>query len=291
MKANNISIIAVILAIFFTGCIKSDLHECPVNPESTTVTVTTDWSNIGENIDIPSDYTVKLNSYLNILSGITNTLDHPFNPGTHNLHIYNDTDNITVADNQASVATIDAPTGGTGLFISPIPGWFFSSMTEVEIEEGRNHNFTASMTQHVGEITLILEPTGENADNIISITGWLSGMASTFNMENNQEGDPANIPVVFTKDPADGKWKATIRTFGTVGPEQILTAMIDFSGNIPSQRIESDMSEALEGFNENKTNFPPLEGDIIETPTGNSFTAIINGWRPGNGSGGNETAN
>lgn len=281
--------VAVILIILLSGCIKSNLGDCLVEPGPGTVTVTTDWSERGEGVLIPSEYTVIMGDYSAVVSGPTNPLENTFDPGTYSLLIYNSADDITVTGSQASVATIDPPEGAEGTFISPMPGWFFSSATEVEIDENKGNKFTSVMNQNVGGLTLILEPTGESADDISSITGWLSGVASTIDMTSGQVSDAANIPVVFTLDPADGKWKAAVQILGITGAEQILTTSVTFSNGIPAQQTESDMSEALESFNENKTDYPPLEAEIV-TPTGGEFTVTINGWRQGNGSGGTGTA-
>lgn len=291
MNKEKILIAAVMSVMLFAGCIKTDLDNCLVEPDSGNITITTDWSNRGPGVDIPSIYTIELGSYSAEVSGMTHTFANSFDTGIYRLYVYNDPDNITISGNRATVTTVTAPEGNPGLFISPVPGWFFSYASEVGIESNRDHNFTAVMVQHIGELTLVLEPTGGSADVISSITGSLSGIASTLNMDSGQMGDAANIPLVFTRDPVDGRWKVTVRILGITGPVQTLTALMQFSDGTPAQSMESNMSEALAGFNNNKTNFPPLEGEIVETPTGSGFTAAINGWRPGNGSGGNETAN
>ena len=76
-----------------------------------------------------------------------------------------------------------------------------------------------------------------------------------------------------------GKWSATIRLLGITGSAQKLTATICYAnGNPLSSELESDLSQAINGFNDNKKAQFILGGTIAETPSEAVVGATIENW-------------
>ena len=214
------TILTLALLLTLGGCVKDELHDTP-HPDTGKVTVTADWSDRGEGVDIPAEWTVTMGGYTGTETGATHSPDYLFSPGSYTLAVYNPADGITVSGTTAAVAAAD---GGC---IVNTPGWLFTSVQEVEIEADTDYSLTAVMQQQVRELTLMIEPAGDAADRIESIEGTLSGAAGTLDFATGTYGTPSEVELHFTKitDGDDaGKWTATVRLLGIAGNLQRLTA-------------------------------------------------------------------
>ena len=265
------------LALLLTlgGCVKDELHDTP-HPDTGKVTVTANWADRGEGVDIPAEWTLTMGDYTGTETGATHSPDYLFNPGSYTLAVYNPADGITVSGTTAAVAAAD------GSFITGIPGWLFTSVQEVAIEADTDYELTAAMRQQVRLLTLVIEPTGDAADRIETIEGTLSGAAGTLDFATGTHGTPSEVELRFTKITSGndaGKWTATVRLLGTAGDTQRLTATLAYTdGNPADTSLESDLTAVLNGFNEDKTTPLTLGGTVVETPDEAGFTGEITDW-------------
>ena len=287
MKTNSIyktSLLAAALLLAATSCVKDELHDTP-HPDYGKITVTADWSDRGDGVDIPAEWTVTMGEYTGTETGETHTPDYLFNPGSYTLAAYNPADGITVSGTTVTVAVAD------GDFIVNTPGRLFTSTQEVEIEADTDYELTAVMRQQVRELTLIIEPAGDAADRIERIEGTLSGAAGTLDFATGTHGTPSEVRLHFTKITSGndaGKWTTTIRLLGIAGDTQRLTATLAYTnGNPADTSIESNLTAAIDGFNDGKTVPLTLGGTIAETPDEMSFTATITDWEEVDGGHGN----
>ena len=284
MKTNSIyktSLLAAALLLAATSCVKDELHDTP-HPDYGKITVTADWTDRGEGVDIPASWHIAMGDYSGTETGATHSPDYLFNPGSYTLAAYNIPEGITVSGTTATVAAV-------GSFITGIPGWFFTSVQEVAIEADTDYELTAAMHQQVRELTLMIEPAGDAADRIESIEGTLSGAAGTLDLATGTHGTPSEVELHFTKitDGDDaGKWTATVRLLGIAGDAQRLTATLTYTdGNPADTSLESDLTAALNGFNDGKTAPLTLGGTIAETPGEAGFTGEITDWETVDGGG------
>ena len=278
------SLLAAALLLAATSCVKDELHDTP-HPDTGKITVTADWTDRGDGVDTPAEWTVTMGGYTGTESGETHAPDYLFAPGSYTLAAYNTPENITVSGTTATVA----PETGNGTYISNTPGWLFTSVQEVEIEADTDYSLTAVMHQQVRELTLVIEPTGDAAERIESIEGTLSGAAGTLDFATGTYGTPSEVELHFTKitDGDDaGKWTATVRLLGIAGNLQRLTATLTYTdGNPQPTALESDLTTALDGFNDGKTAPLTLGGTIAETPGEAGFTGEITDWETVDGGG------
>ena len=272
------------LALLLTpgGCVKDTLYDTP-HPDTGKVSVTADWADRGEGVDIPASWHIVMGDYTGTETGATHSPDYLFNPGSYTLAAYNIPEGITVSGTTAAVAAAD---GGC---IVNTPGWLFTSVQEVEIEADTDYSLTAVMQQQVRELTLMIEPAGDAADRIESIEGTLSGAAGTLDFATGTHGTPSEVELHFTKitegDDA-GKWTATVRLLGIAGDAQRLTATLTYTdGNPQPTSLNSDLTSALNGFNDGKTSPLTLGGTIAETPGEAGFTGEITDWETVDGGG------
>ncbi len=258
---------ATAAVILLAACEVRDPIYDTVHPEQGTITLTTDWSQRGEGISIPGSYTAQVGEYSEYLTGITNTVDHLFAPGNHTVYAYNTADGIAMS---GTMATADYTAG--------VPGWLFAGKQDVEITKDADHEITVLMRQQVRQLTLVIEPTGGLTENIESITGTLSGVAGTLDVDDDTHGSPSDVALTFTKG-TDGKWTATVRLLGIADVEQRLTGTVTFTDGTPGDiAIDSDLSDELTGFNADKKTPMTLSAQIVDTPTSAGFTATISEW-------------
>ena len=278
----TITILATALLFSLGGCVKDQLHDTP-HPDTGKVTVTVDWSDRGGGVDIPAEWTVTMGDYTGTETGETHSPDYLFKPGGYTLAAYNTPEGITISGTMATVAAAD---GGC---IVNTPGWLFTSVQEVAIEADTDYSLTAVMRQQVRQLTLMIEPTGDAAERIESIVGTLSGAAGTLDFATGTYGTPSEVELHFTKitDGDDaGKWTATVRLLGIAGNLQRLTATLTYTdGNPQPTALESDLTTALDGFNDGKTSPLTLGGTIAETPGEAGFTGEITDWETVDGGG------
>lgn len=274
--------VAAALTLAATSCVKDELHDTP-HPDYGKITVTADWSDRGGGVDIPAEWTVTMGDYTGTETGETHSPDYLFKPGGYTLAAYNTPEGITISGTMATVAAAD---GGC---IVNTPGWLFTSVQEVAIEADTDYSLTAVMQQQVRQLTLVIEPTGDAAERIESIEGTLSGAAGTLDFATGTHGTPSEVELRFTKitDGDDaGKWTATVRLLGIAGNLQRLTATLTYTdGNPQPTALESDLTTALDGFNDGKTAPLTLGGTIAETPGEAGFTGEITDWETVDGGG------
>ena len=274
MKISDMMICCFVTGLTFTACCGDD-HETN-HPDHGKITVTADWSNRGEGVDVPAEWVLAMGDYTGVETSPVHEPDRLFTPGRYTLAAYNIPDGISVNGTKATVAEGG---DGVGASITGAPGWLFTSVQEVTIEADTDYELTAAMLQQMRELTLVIEPTG---DRIESIEGSLGGAAGTLDFATGTYGAPSNVALHFTKitSGADaGKWTATVRMLGIIGERQTLTATLTYAdGNPKPTTLESDLTEALDGFNADKTRPLALGGTMAETPTEAGVEAAITGW-------------
>ena len=283
MKARQyINMMGMAAAVLLSSCVKDTLYDTP-HPDTGKVTVTADWSDRGEGVDIPASWHIAMGDYTGTENGATHSSDHLFSPGSYTLAAYNIPEGITVSGTTAAVAAAD---GGC---IVNTPGWLFTSVQEAEIEADTDYELTAVMHQQVRQLTLVIEPVGDAADRIETIEGTLSGAAGTLDFATGTHSTPSEVELHFTKitDGDDaGKWMATVRLLGIAGDAQRLTATLTYTdGNPQPTSLNSDLTSALNGFNDGKTAPLTLGGTIAETPGEAGFTGEITDWETVDGGG------
>ena len=287
MKTNSIyktSLLTAALLLAATSCVKDELHDTP-HPDTGKITVKADWTDRGDGVDIPAEWTVTMGDYSGAETGESHAPDYLFNPGSYTLAAYNTPEDITISGTTATVA----PETGNGTYINNAPGWLMTSVQEVTVEADTDYELTAAMHQQVRQLTLVIEPTGDAVDRIESIEGSLSGAAGTLDFATGTYGAASDVALHFTKitEGRDaGKWTATVRLLGITGNTQTLTATLTYAdGNPADTGLESDLTAALADFNADKTVPLTLGGTIAETPTEAGVEAGIMDWEKIDGGG------
>lgn len=233
--------------ILFVGCdVKETIYNTP-HPESGKITLTVNWSGIGEGYSIPESYTVQIGDYKTTLSGTTNTIDHLFAPGTYDVLVYHNSSAAVEVDGTTAIMKSDLP----------IEGNLFSCGMQVEIAKDSDHAFTAVMRQQLRQLTLLIEPTGESSDKIEAIKQCVP-VADKLNLVSGTYADQTSYTAEFSKiteGPDAGKWSVTFPVLGVLSNQPtVLEATISFTyDNLDPLVVKGNLTDALAGFNDDKT--------------------------------------
>lgn len=255
--------ISVAVAMFSCNTIV-DLED----PPKGLITLTTDWSNRTSGIEQPAECKVVIDNQALKFMEVTNILPE-LSAGTYPIHIYNESENITINGTTATVAT-------TGNNVHPAPGWLFTAITEAVYADFKVETITAVMQQQVRQLTIELTIKEGDPARIASTEATLSGIANGVDFKTNvHTGASLSVVPVFTRK--GDKLTATIRLFGLTNESQKLILKLKFTdGKV--QTIENDLSDKLSNFNTEKYKPLKLEANL-NTPVKAGFEATITGWK------------
>ena len=271
MKSNRhifITYTAVLAAISLASCVKDELYNTP-HPDSGAVVVTADWSDRNSDADIPQTYILSIDGQEQEVSGETNVLNRLLSAGKYTLAAYNKPDQVTVANNTASVNATSAK------HINPMPGYLFASVQDINVVADDTLRVTARMKQLIRRLNLELTATEGDYSRVQSATATLSGVASVADMATGERSAAAQVTNTFRQD--GNKFTLLFRLLGIVTTEaQTLTVDITFN-NGDTQQIVSDVTESMKNFN-NEAEPIKLKGNLLLPVEATVTGATITGW-------------
>lgn len=279
MKSNRhifITYTAVLAAILLASCVKDELYNTP-HPDSGAVVVTADWSNRNSDADIPQIYILSIDGQEQEVSRETNVLNRLLSAGKYTLAAYNKPDQVTVANNTASVNATSAK------HINPMPGYLFASVQDINVVADDTLRVTARMKQLIRRLNLELTATEGDYSRVQSATATLSGVASVADMATGERSAAAQVTNTFRQD--GNKFTLFFRLLGIVTTEaQTLTVDITFN-NGDTQQIVSDVTESMKNFN-NEAEPIKLKGNLLLPVEATVTGATITGWNEVDGGAG-----
>ena len=271
MKSNRnifITYTAVLAAILLASCVKDELYNTP-HPDSGAVVVTADWSDRNSDADIPQAYILSIDGQEQEVSKETNVLNRLLSAGKYTLAAYNKPDQVTVANNTASVNATSAK------HINPMPGYLFASVQDINVVADDTLRVTARMKQLIRRLNLELTATEGDYSRVQSATATLSGVASVADMTTGERSAAAQVTNTFRQD--GNKFTLFFRLLGIVTTEaQTLTVDITFN-NGDTQQIVSDVTESMKNFN-NEAEPIKLKGNLLLPVEATVTGATITGW-------------
>ena len=273
----NIVPMAAAAIMLLAGCDTKDPIYDMLPSNNGTITIITDWSQIGAGNIIPPSYTARVGNYSVLLTGVTNIIENRFETGNYTGYVYNTAESVTITGTMATVAGAIAPAGATGSFINSIPGWLYTCRLDETINKNEDHTFMAVMEQQVRELTFVLTPTGDMINKISTVMGIITGVAKDYDMSDGTYSTPSNVVIMFTKQTTGeytGKYTATVRFLGVVGNNQAITLSTTYTDHMLGTKVALpiNISSNLAAFNTDKRT--PIELDLeLETPT--VYTGVL----------------
>lgn len=268
IKHTYIASTMVLTATLCTSCVKDDLYGTP-HPDCGAVVVTADWSGRSSEASIPQQHILRIGGLEQEVSGEANVFGQLLPPGQYTLAVYNRPGQITVTDNTATVNSTSAT------HISPTPGYLFAAVQDISVPADDTLRVTAQMRQMVRRLDLELTATEGDHSRVQSASATLSGVASAADMATGERSAAAQVTSAFGQD--GNKFTALFRLLGIVPAEaQTLTVDITFS-NGDTQRIASDLTKAMRGFNDSTTPVT-LTGNLLLPVEAGTTGATITDW-------------
>ena len=107
---NKVLLVVYVAALLLaaTSCVKDELHDTP-HPDYGKIIVTADWTDRGDGVDIPAEWTMTMGDYAGTETEETHAPDYLFAPGSYTLAAYNIPENITVSGTIATTSPRTSP--------------------------------------------------------------------------------------------------------------------------------------------------------------------------------------
>lgn len=259
------------ITLSLTSCVKDDLFNTP-HPNKGAVEITADWRGRSNEAAIPDNYTIQIGGQTQVVSGDRNIFATLLNPGSYQLLVHHTPEEITLSGTTATVCQV---AGG----ITPMPGYLFASIQDINVQRDDTVKVTSPMRQYVRRLNIELAVAEGDYNRVASATAILGGVASTVDIAT---GERDNAAVTVNELVRSGnKFTTAFRLLGivpTVG--NVLTVEVQFT-NGDMQTIVSDLSGMLGDFN---SSVEPLNltGELF-LPVEGGFTGFISGWEQADG--------
>ena len=267
---------AVMTLIIFASCVKDKLYYTP-HPDYGVAVITTDWSDISDEADVPQTYTLRIGALEQEVSEKTNVFNQLLSPGEYTLTAYNKQDQVSISDNIVSVKAVSAK------YINPAPSYLFASTQGISVVADDTLRVTAQMKQLVRRLDLELTATEGDYSRVQSAAATLTGVALTADIATGERSAAAHVVNTLRQD--GNKFTIFFRLLGIVPAEaQTLTVDITFN-NGDTQQVVSDLTEAMREFN-NGIKPVKLTGNLLLPVEAGVTGATITGWNETEGGNG-----
>lgn len=269
---------AVVLSL--NSCGKDELFNTP-HPDKGAVVLTADWSERSSACAAPTEYTLhhiccETASYTmdGTAPGCVPLL---FAEGTHTLVAHNSADKITIDGLTATVATVKEG------HIDPMPGYLLAAVQEITAVKDDTVRVTLLMRQRVYDMRIELTVTEGDTEQIASVTGTLTGVATAFDLVKQKlTGAEASALLPFSR--SGNKLTADARLLGFAGNTPSFTLEVRFTDG-RTQTVRNDrFADAVKEFGSDMTETFVLTNNL-NLPVEAGMEATIEEWKPGNDGG------
>lgn len=270
---------AVVLSLTSCG-VKDELFNTP-HPDKGAVILTADWSERSSACAAPTEYTLyhtccETESYT--MDGtVPDCVPSLFAEGTHTLVAHNSADKITIDGLTATVATVKEG------HIDPMPGYLLAAVQEITAVKDDTVRVTLLMRQRVYDMRIELTVTEGDTEQIASVTGTLTGVATAFDLvEQKLTGAEASALLPFSR--SGNKLTADARLLGFIGTTPAFTLEVRFADG-RTQTVRNDrFADAVKEFGSDMTE-PFVLTNNLNLPVEAGMEATIEDWKPGNDGG------
>ena len=237
-KTRYMTILTAAIALSLTSCVKDELFNTP-HPDLGAVIVTTDWSAKSAEAEIPQNYTLRMETEEQAVSGIINTFKTLLPQGSYELTAFNTPEHIGISGNTATVAESEPG------YMEPMPGYLFSAHQTIDVMADDTLKVTVPVKQLVRLLNVELTVTEGDYNRVQSATATLDGVASRIDIVTGERSTAAKSLNTLVQN--GNKFTTSFRLLGIIpSASQKLTVSILFT-NGDTQQIESD--DILTDFN------------------------------------------
>ncbi len=221
----------LLLSILAVSCVQKTLYD----PDIAKVVVKVNWDKMNE-ADSPDIITVQLAG-----KSITTTRDHQpdtilISSGNHDVYAFNTPSGIAIENGVANIG-VDKD----GKFL-PCAEVFYSAFGEISANRQQVTVVELTPERQMRQLVLAIAP---SRDTIMLMTGTLSSVAQSFDIQAAKEENAGTVILSFIND------TCYINLFGIVGSSQSI--LLNIVTNRLVKEANIDLSEALSGFNIDKS--------------------------------------
>lgn len=273
------ALLAAFSTLLTVGC---NDKENPVyntsHPDLGAISLSADWSERAEGVNLPSTYTVELNGTTAELDIHSSVIPGLFAPGSASLSAWNTPQGFNITDRKATLAL---EPGTQGLHTSQAD-WLFSGSTDITILADDTLHTALTMRQRMRLLRFELTVAEGEYNRIASIYATLSGIATTIDLRTGMPTDATGTAFIALQRTGN-KISGEARLPGISAAMQELTVILSYEGNEPlPQTTRSDLSQQLTDFNDGKLSIVTLSGNLRSPISVHAGSTVID-WISGNG--------
>ncbi len=268
----TITLLCVWATLFLAGCdVKDPIYNTP-HPDKGAIVITADWTQRGEGIATPSEYTTEAAGASFSLHEPVAALTGLFVPGRTELLGYNPAEHVTVKD---GVATVDNDPDNAGMQ-HPEPGVLLGGTVTADVVADDTVSVVLPMRQLFRKIAFELTVSGGDIRRITGIEARLEGVAPSVDLRTGEvTGVVTVVPVPFVR--LEGKLVGAVWVPGMIpGAVQRMVVTLTFVDGV-TDTVETDFSEMFKDFNTDKLHPMRLTGDVY-APVNLETGGTIIGW-------------
>lgn len=269
MKKTIYSLCIATMVMLFSSCVKDELYDTP-HPSTGQLTVVTEWNDVSGEAQMPDAYILQIGDISQTVSGTTNVFEKLLPQGEYTLTVHNLPEKTTYTDGIISVNTAESG------YIEASPGYLFHTSHIFSISADTDMTLTVPMQQYTRRLELVMTVSEGDHTRVASATATLSGVCGSIDIATaTRIKESQKTKTTFTQE--GSRFSTAYHLLG-ITPEvsQVLTVDIVFT-NGDTQRIESDLSEALAAFHSDNS-VVRLTGNLM-LPVESGFSAVISGWQ------------
>ena len=273
MKKTIYSLYVAAVAMPFSSCVKDELYDTP-HPSAGQLTVVTEWSGISAEAKMPDAYILQIGDVSQAVSGTTNVFEDLLPQGEYTLAVHNVPEKAVQTNGIISVNTAEPG------YIEALPGYLFHSLRTFGISADTDMTLVVPMRQYTRRLELVMTVSEGDHSRIASATATLSGICGSMDMATaTRSTEPQKTKTTFTQE--GNRFTTACHLLG-ITPQAPQTLAVDITfTNGDTQRIESDLSEALASFHSDSS-VVRLTGNLT-LPVEGVFLAEISGWQVAEG--------
>lgn len=284
---------SAISLLLFASCVKDDIYNTP-HPDQGAIVLSIDWTAMEEGAEKPGSFTLHLRGTENVTAEINTAAPGTLpllQPGAYSTLIYNIPEGFSITtDNAASAgaSTTKATSGSVfgnhtatvrkaadGNTLLPTPGVLFTGGAGFTVLADDTIRSVIPIKQQTRRLLFRLTVTEGLPEHIISVSGTLSGVAEHIRLASGELGGSASVIPAFIRSGAEVT--ASLNLLGVTGTQK-LTLLLTFADN-RTQIIESDLTELLATFNDNRQTTLEVSGSL-QTPVAiDPGTFTITDWQ------------
>lgn len=263
-------ILGIATAGLLFSCVKDEIYNTP-HPDKGAVVF------LLEGLNLDEGYVVEIDGHTADMTATPFVYPDILAPGTYSVVIYNRADGFTFEGRTAHHQSRSDEGRADASPLIPQPEHLRTGCVQITVLPDDSLRVSPDVEQRTRDLNFELEITQGRPELIQSVTGTLTGVARSFDIEQNvTTGDAASIQFPFTRQ--GDKLTADVRLLGTMGAVQTLVLDIVFTDGGRTQRTEVALTEALADFDSDMTTAYCVTG-TLETPVGmEEVSTEITGW-------------